>query len=87
VFAIRLDRQRKRPCLSALVDTATGAVLPWPATTVNTRGAGGGSPGGRSCLSAGAIFRGRAQLAGVPRRGNPSAAGGLLWMLGSEPTL
>lgn len=33
VFAIRLDHQRKPSVLSALVDTATGAVLPWPATT------------------------------------------------------
>jgi hypothetical protein len=33
VFAIRLDHQRKPTVLSALVDTATGAVQPWPAST------------------------------------------------------
>jgi hypothetical protein len=33
VFAIRLDHHRKPAVLSALVDTATGAVLPWPATS------------------------------------------------------
>jgi hypothetical protein len=32
VFAIRLDPQRKPAVLSALVDTVTGVVLPWPAT-------------------------------------------------------
>jgi hypothetical protein len=31
VFAVRLDHHRKPVVLSALVDTATGAVLPWPA--------------------------------------------------------
>jgi len=33
VFAIRLDHQRKPTVLSALVDTATGLVIPWPATS------------------------------------------------------
>jgi hypothetical protein len=33
VFAVRLDHHRKPAVLSALVDTATGAVMPWPATS------------------------------------------------------
>ncbi len=37
VFAIRLDHQRKPTVLSALVDTATGLVMPWPVTSAKHR--------------------------------------------------
>ena len=69
VFAIRLDHHRKPTVLSALVDTATGAVLPLAGCAREARsGAGAGLPAGPSWHT------GRARSPG--RKGSLPGVGG-----------